>query len=274
MYKKTTFTFGTITYNHSAVTFAREVHTKDACYDTYSLIYIAQGTGNYYAEGVSGILASGKVMLLSPFEYHKLTPQANTPFEFYRVSFQRSSVLQDVNECFDNLFKRDIKTRVFMSPSIILHSLLERIESCSTMPQDERELYVKMLFSEIIMILSFNSSKESSSEKSELGARVIKYLNENIDRDLSLDYIAQRFFVSKYHLCRAFKKHNGISVHGYINKKRVLYAKSLIEAGESAQDAAYKVGFGDYSAFYRAYFKLLGYSPTAEVRNKVLKEER
>ena len=32
--------------------------------------------------------------------------------------------------------------------------------------------------------------------------------------DSNLDKLAKRFFVSKYHLCRAFKKHNGISVHG------------------------------------------------------------
>ena len=101
------------------------------------------------------------------------------------------------------------------------------------------------------------------NNEGELGARVIRYLNENITRDVSLDSLAKRFFVSKYYLCRAFKKHNGISVHGYINQKRVMYAKQLIESGETASGAAYKVGFGDYSAFYRAYVKLVGKAPTA-----------
>ena len=86
---------------------------------------------------------------------------------------------------------------------------------------------------------------------------------ENLSRDVSLDTLARRFFVSKYYLCRAFKKHNGVSVHGYINHKRVMYAKQLIEQGETASGAAYKVGFGDYSAFYRAYVKIIGKAPTA-----------
>ena len=98
---------------------------------------------------------------------------------------------------------------------------------------------------------------------SEIGVRVIRYLNDNITADISLDMLAKRFFVSKYHLCRAFKKHNGISVHGYVNQKRVLYAKQLIEAGETASRAAYQVGFGDYSAFYRAYVKVMGKAPTS-----------
>ena len=42
-----------------------------------------------------------------------------------------------------------------------------------------------------------------------------------------------------------------------------MYAKKLIESGETAAAAAYKVGFGDYSAFYRAYVKILGVSPSA-----------
>ena len=92
---------------------------------------------------------------------------------------------------------------------------------------------------------------------------LVRYLNENAERDISLDRLARRFFVSKYHLCRAFKKHNGISVHGYINRKRVMYAKQLIESGETASRAAYQVGFGDYSAFYRAYVKIVGKSPTS-----------
>ena len=43
-----------------------------------------------------------------------------------------------------------------------------------------------------------------------------------------------------------------------------MYAKQLIDAGETAQSAAFKVGFGDYSAFYRAYIRIVGKSPRAE----------
>jgi AraC-like DNA-binding protein len=42
-----------------------------------------------------------------------------------------------------------------------------------------------------------------------------------------------------------------------------MYARELIEGGETASGAAEKVGFGDYSAFYRAYVKIVGKSPTA-----------
>jgi AraC-like DNA-binding protein len=43
-----------------------------------------------------------------------------------------------------------------------------------------------------------------------------------------------------------------------------MYAKQLIESGETASGAAYKVGFGDYSAFYRAYVRIIGKAPTQD----------
>ena len=70
--------------------------------------------------------------------------------------------------------------------------------------------------------------------------------------------------MSKYYLCRAFKKYSGVSIHSYITHKRVVYAKQLIDSGETASGAAYKVGFGDYSAFYRAYVKVFGKSPASK----------
>ena len=119
-----------------------------------------------------------------------------------------------------------------------------------------------MLLGELIFLFSLANTERTVSYDGDISVRVIKYLNENINRNISLEFLANRFFVSKYYLCRVFKKHNGISIHGYITQKRVMQAKLLIEAGETASAAAYKVGFRDYSAFYRAFVKIVGLPPT------------
>ena len=49
-----------------------------------------------------------------------------------------------------------------------------------------------------------------------------------------------------------------------------MYAKELIEAGETASSAAYRVGFGDYSSFYRAYVKIVGEPPTTPKKRKTV----
>ena len=83
----------------------------------------------------------------------------------------------------------------------------------------------------------------------------------HIDTNETLDDLARRFLVSKFYMCRSFKEHNGISIHGYLTRKRIMIAKSKIESGVPAVTAAAEVGFGDYSAFFRAYRRIVGHSP-------------
>jgi AraC-like DNA-binding protein len=53
----------------------------------------------------------------------------------------------------------------------------------------------------------------------------------------------------------------GVSIFSYLTTKRIALAQQMLEDGTPAVDAAYQVGFGDYSVFYRAYRKITGESP-------------
>ena len=90
---------------------------------------------------------------------------------------------------------------------------------------------------------------------------ILQYVNENIGNDLSIDGIAEKFFISKYHMMRRFRAETGYTVHSYITNKRLLYARQLLNAGEAATDVCFKCGFNDYSTFSRAYRKMFECSP-------------
>ena len=208
----------------------------------------------------------GTLLLIKPFEYHSIEMSKDSAYERYVIHFSLEHLTEDASALFRSILNGvDGSGRLYpshtLSPKVL--PVFERFDTAESLPENERLIYVRTLLSELMIFLSLSSGEQIEINEGELGARVIRYLNENITRDLSLDRIARRFFVSKYYLCRAFKKHNGVSVHVYINHKRVMYAKQLIEQGETASGAAYKVGFGDYSAFYRAYVKVVGKSPTA-----------
>jgi len=100
---------------------------------------------------------------------------------------------------------------------------------------------------------------------------ILQYINENIGNDLSIDRIAEQFFISKYHMMRRFRAETGYTVHSYITNKRLLYARQLLNAGEAATDVCFKCGFNDYSTFSRAYRKMFECSPAGRktARNRV-----
>lgn len=238
------------------------------CHDTYEILYIVSGRGEYLVEGASYEIKPGTLMLIRPFVYHSVRLNEDEPYARYLVNFSPKGLLTDAVGLLDKMLEENgdgaggrYYSAGVLSPAV--STVFERFESTIPMHQSNRCIYAKTLISELIVLLSLATGEEMYQDDAELGARVIKYLNDNIDRNITLDQLAKRFFVSKYYLCRAFKKHNGISIHGYITRKRVMYAKQLIDSGVTASVAAYRVGFGDYSSFYRAYVKIVGKAPTA-----------
>ena len=236
------------------------------CHDKYEVLYVIDGTGRFMIEGTSFDIKKGTLLVIRPFEYHAMQLDSKSEYERYVLHFSEDLLVSDALSLLKSILldvegSGKVYTDVSLSHNIL--PIFERFETAEVLPENERAIYIKTLLSELMVFLSVSSGEQIANNEGELGARVIRYLNENISRDVSLDTLARRFFVSKYYLCRAFKKHNGVSVHGYINHKRVMYAKQLIEQGETASGAAYKVGFGDYSAFYRAYVKIIGKAPTA-----------
>lgn len=264
--KRSSYTLGDFIYGYTFDKKPPEALDNRHCHDTFEILYVLDGVGRFIVEGTVYNITPGTLMVIRPFEYHSIELDPDHQYERYVLNFSPSCLVDDALKLLQGLMSSEegsgkLYTAGALSQNIL--PLFERFEIADTLPAQEKMLFVKMLLSELIVFLSVSRGEQMVNNEGELGARVIRYLNENITRDVSLDSLAKRFFVSKYYLCRAFKKHNGISVHGYINQKRVMYAKQLIESGETASGAAYKVGFGDYSAFYRAYVKLIGKAPTA-----------
>ena len=239
------------------------------CHDMYEAIFITSGKGRFVVEGTLIDIKPKTLLFIRPYEYHCVILESGVPYERQVINFSPSALVEDTARLLNTVLLSEDSVKFYSAKTVpdSVVSIFDRMEASESIPQSQRASYIKMLLSELILLTSVSEGESLSRSEGELGARVIRYLNENITRDVSLDKLARRFFVSKYYLCRAFKKHNGISVHGYVNQKRVMLAKQLIESGETASAAAYKVGFGDYSAFYRAYVKILGKSPTRE-KNK------
>ncbi len=90
---------------------------------------------------------------------------------------------------------------------------------------------------------------------------VLDYIQENLSEPLSLDQIANSFYISKHYLCRIFKTTTGFSVTEYIIQCRIAKARQYLLQGYSVQRAGELSGFSDNSHFIRTFGKLTGISP-------------
>ncbi len=97
---------------------------------------------------------------------------------------------------------------------------------------------------------------------------LLAYINSRLYTDISLKSISQHFFLSVSQLERIFKNHVGTTIWEYVIDNRLNAARDKILSGMPAGKTASECGFGDYSAFYRAYLRKFGVSPTKDYVEK------
>jgi len=96
---------------------------------------------------------------------------------------------------------------------------------------------------------------------SEAVSKAIDIIKSGISNELTLEKIAEKCYVTKYHLCRRFKKETGFTIGEYIVRLRILRAAELLREGFSVQRAGEEAGFLNYSNFIRTFGRVMGVPP-------------
>lgn len=96
---------------------------------------------------------------------------------------------------------------------------------------------------------------------SPLIADVIRSINSDLTRHISLDGLSSEFFVSKYNLCRQFKQETGFTVIEYLNSSRIQKACRILRQEKQLTNLAARVGFPSQSHFIHTFRRYTGITP-------------
>ncbi|MFF2089920.1 response regulator [Paenibacillus sp. NPDC058174] len=106
-------------------------------------------------------------------------------------------------------------------------------------------------------------SSHAPESKNQTFNPILQFVTENYRRDLSLQELADQFFMNPSYISQLFKKEVGETFTAYVAKLRVAQACELLERSDSTvQDIADKIGYRDYFYFTRIFKKLTGQTPT------------
>ena len=91
----------------------------------------------------------------------------------------------------------------------------------------------------------------------------MNYIDFNLNEDLSLNAIADKFSVNASYLSKQFKKENEMNLTEYVNRKRIGKSLKYIAATDlSVQNIAELVGIFDENYFSRLFKKYQQMSPS------------
>lgn len=247
-------------------------HVDAHSHDYYEFYFFLEGDISMYINGVAHHLNTGDILFIPPGVPHQaVSSDASKPYR--RFVFWLSKTYYDQLLCFSNCYSYIIaqaekKRYLFHFDIINFHAIQARIFSLIEETRSDRfgkEEMIKLQINDLLIYLSRNiyeqDHPETPQEKQTLYEGLLYYIEGHLEEDLSLDQLADSFFVSKYHISHIFKENLGMSIHQYITKKRLAVCRDSILSGTDISKAYLMYGFKDYSCFFRAFRKEYGLSP-------------
>ena len=243
-------------------------------HDFYELYYLVSGDVTYTIESKLYKVLPGDVLLISPRELHQVHIQPERAVYERYVLWIKPQLIEALSAGQTDLFQALDPTRPGYGNQLRLQpndqqkirSLMEQLYLESQDRIFGAELLTRSLLTQLLIAINRLALREDChfediSRSSKAVSQVVEYINLHYSESLSLDLLAERFYISKYHLSHEFQRQVGTSVCRYIQKKRLQIARHLLSQGTKPNAVYSLCGFGDYTGFYRAFKGEYGTSP-------------
>lgn len=189
-----------------------------------------------------------------------------------------------INNWFDQLVLRNLHPKIIkgISHKIIMDLYVnfhfvdnqeeihaERIHFDISSAQSLEQL--KSYYQHYITKIRLNVQNQRNSHRPEVWKALI-YIDENIDRKITLKDISQKVYINPTYFSRIFKKETGQSFVDYVTKRKIEKAQLLLQASnDTIEVIAFKLGYNTSSYFIRQFKQYIGNTPL-EYRNLLFED--
>ena len=241
-------------------------------HDFHKVIIFLSGKAAHHIEGKSHYLKPWDILLVNRHAIHKPEIDFSVPYERFVLWIRDDIKSTELLRCFQKAIDRSYNLiRLDSDTQEKLKQLLYELEAALKDEKFGSELLGSALFTQFMVYVNriflekqyiYDTRSYSSDSQIE---ELLRYINHNLTEDLSIETLARKYYLSKYHMMRKFKEETGYTVHNYIISKRLLLARTKISEGTPILKAAQLSGFSDYTTFSRAYKKQFGIAPSQTI---------
>lgn len=246
-------------------------------HDFWEMVYIDSGNVHITAGKHRHTLSQGEVIFHKPNEFHTISSDGKTPSNVFIITFATTSK--------NMAFFKNKKTYIPQNLRHYIKTLLNEGKRTFDLPVNNPQLYElklsesapfggqQIIRSTLEQLLIMLIREEQSSNKSHifldkesmdnhLVNSVIKILNENIYRRISVDEICRKLNYSKTYISKIFNKHCGCTIIEYYTNLKIKEAKKLIRQGNlSFTEISDMLKFNNPHYFSRVFKKSTNMTP-------------
>jgi AraC-like DNA-binding protein len=218
---------------------------KDEIASFHRFYYVLGGTAHYVSATQDTDLYSGSLYILPTFSPYTLWHDPDNPLE---VIYFHIEISPDIT---DDLL------RISINPNTLEMSLLHTMRHFSDIGdiQSLDELcgiLVRYIAAKYRPAMVYDSRL----------VNVIRYIGRHLAERITIEELAGTACMERAYFTRLFKKHYKISPMKYVTYKRMSMAAKELLSGARIEDVPQMVSYGDEKAFYRAFRRVYGSSPS------------
>jgi AraC-like DNA-binding protein/mannose-6-phosphate isomerase-like protein (cupin superfamily) len=268
---------------HSTVESGRRVY-REHHHTQLEIGMIMSGSGTYTLSNKAYFFKKGDIFVFSSNEIHCITCiEKATKLDLINIHFEPrylwsqtngfnnvglSEVFFDRSDKFENRINRS------NTSTVEIRDLILKIEREFIQKKLQYETMIKMHLCHILVLLSRNygyiNANHTNTGQTRILAhleKALKYMDENLEKKITLDELAQIATMNRSYFCCVFKKYNGISAWDYITIKRIERAIIYLETTNLTKiEIATRCGFPNTANFYHAFKKVTGKIPSVYCR--------
>lgn len=221
----------------------------------------------YYINGREYGLDKNTVCLVNSMDIHRLEPQSVvTDSKIVAFTLIISyDFLRTLVPDIDSIFFRLEHAEEIAAVQAILYRMAEIYY------KKESVYWKAMVMEQVCRLICYlcehcrysrNSLPHPVAKNTEQIRRIIEYIQEHYTENITQQEVAAKFYFSREHFARLFKKYTNYTFKEYLTRYRLMQAEELLSGScQSVLEIAMTVGFNDVKQFIQAFRKYYNVTP-------------
>ncbi len=238
----------------------------------YRIFYIIEGSATFVCDDKRFPVSSGTLLYFrpeTPYYFDGKVKVIVLNFDMTRENSDKKTPLPPSKsiETFDKYLVVENDPPRELEGTVILEKAFEieeKIQECLLhygYPNSYSDAFTSAILKDILCYIARRANAESP-ETPETVQKIMLYIGQNYDREISNTEISNELGYHSFYLNRIFKRATGITIHQAVITEKMKVAKRLLRETEiSIKEVSEESGFSDRSRFCTAFKKHTGYTP-------------
>lgn len=243
-------------------------------HDFWECVYVIDGDICVSGDERVYHIHKNDIVFHKPLELHKYYNEAENGSDLLIFSFNTSGKLTKYYE--NKVFHLNTAQESLIN-QLIAFVRSNKISSCDCNiqiylePANKSVIYLQYLSSvlEQLLLSLYEESAETSASKAPdviIFRKAVKYMNKNLDKQISINSLSKECNVSPTGIKRIFGKYSGLGIHKYFLTLKINKAAQYLKSHHSVTEISELLGFSSQAYFSHVFKRETGLSPTEYIK--------